>query len=232
MYPTPFIWLSTVFLFFTLCQTKLVSYILPMYPPLALLVGWYFDKAWSQKQAAVLTGAAVIFTLAAALLSAGVFYGAQQLTTELATLLEVSAFVSLLFVALVWGLSYYRSFRGVFVANVIGMILFTTFLMVEILPAITPALEVRSLASEFKQHYDGQSPIYVAKFYRPGFMFYSGLSGIEFKPQEPDSALDKTNKAYFVVQKKYYESLPPVFQGKVHLLASVADKVVFLYELN
>jgi 4-amino-4-deoxy-L-arabinose transferase-like glycosyltransferase len=224
------VWLSVVFLFFTFSQTKLVSYILPMYPPLALLIGWYFDKAWAEKRAGILTGASLIFTLAAALLAAGAVYGVGHLAVELAALLEVLAGCFLLFVVWVWLLSYRQNFRGVFIANVMGMILFTTFLMGQILPVIAPALEVKSLVSEFKQYYDGQSPVYVAKFYRPGFAFYSGISGIEFKSQE--DMFDNTQKAYFVVQKKYYEGLPPLFQSKLHLLASVADKVVLLHEIN
>ncbi|MBC8015170.1 MAG: glycosyltransferase family 39 protein, partial [Sporomusaceae bacterium] len=40
------IWAIVIFIFFTISQTKLVSYILPMYPPLAMIVGWYIDRLW------------------------------------------------------------------------------------------------------------------------------------------------------------------------------------------
>lgn len=225
------IWLFVIFLFFTFSQTKLVSYILPMYPPLALLVGWYFDKAW-EKRSQVLTGAALILTLAALVLTAGVFYGTNRLSLELTSLLKVLAGSFLLFVLVVWGFSYYRSFRGVFVANVMGMILFASFLMTQMLPVIAPSLEVKSLVSEFKQYYDGQSPVYVAKFYRPGFAFYSGLPGIELTSEVQQAVFKKAPKAYFVVPKKYYDTLPPAVEGKVQLLASVADKVVLLYQMK
>ena len=38
------IWWGFVFIFFTLCQTKLVSYILPMFPPLAIIIGWNISR--------------------------------------------------------------------------------------------------------------------------------------------------------------------------------------------
>lgn len=37
------IWAVFIFIFFSISQTKLVSYILPMFPPIAMIVGWYID---------------------------------------------------------------------------------------------------------------------------------------------------------------------------------------------
>ncbi len=40
------LWASWVFLFFTASSSKLVPYILPMFPPLAILMGRYLSAAW------------------------------------------------------------------------------------------------------------------------------------------------------------------------------------------
>lgn len=41
------IFMSVVFVFFSVPQSKIVSYILPIFPPIALLVGWYLSVNWS-----------------------------------------------------------------------------------------------------------------------------------------------------------------------------------------
>lgn len=227
------IWASVVFLFFTLSQTKLVSYILPMYPPLALLVGWYFDKAWTEKRSSVLKWSGIILGVVVVALEVALFYAGGLVMPQLVPLVKITAVFFLLLVALVWWLSYRRNFGGVFVANVTGMIFFTTFLVTQIFPVMVPAFAIKGVVNEFKQHYDGQAPVYVAKFYRPGFIFYSGMSGIEFNQQDLQATLlDKTDKSYFIVKKKNYENLPPLLQGKVRLLADAEDKVLFVCEVN
>lgn len=41
------LWVVLVFAFFSISDSKLVPYILPIFPPLALLLGRYFDYAWT-----------------------------------------------------------------------------------------------------------------------------------------------------------------------------------------
>ena len=44
------IWMIFIFLFFSISRTKLVSYILPMFPPLAMIVGWYLARLWEYRR--------------------------------------------------------------------------------------------------------------------------------------------------------------------------------------
>jgi 4-amino-4-deoxy-L-arabinose transferase-like glycosyltransferase len=44
------IWAVFIFVFFSISSTKLVTYILPMYPPLAILIGWYLDRSCQEYQ--------------------------------------------------------------------------------------------------------------------------------------------------------------------------------------
>ncbi|WP_378952978.1 ArnT family glycosyltransferase [Pelosinus sp. sgz500959] len=227
------IWASVVFLFFSLSQTKLVSYILPMYPPLALLIAWYFDKAWTEKRSSILKWSGLLLAIVVILLEVALFYAGGLVMSQLVPLIKITAVFFLLLVALVWWLSYRRNFGGVFIANVIGMMFFTTFLITQLFPVLVPAFTVKGIVNEFEQHYDGQAPVYVAKFYRPGFIFYSGMPGIEFDQQDLETTLlNKTDKSYFIIKKKSYQNLPSQLQKKVRLLADVEDKVLFVHEDN
>ena len=227
------IWASVVFLFFTLSQTKLVSYILPMFPPLALLVGWYFDKVWREKDYGVLKWFAGSFTVLSMILVVGLFYAADLVTTRLFFPAQVVAAMFVVVLPLVWWMSYRQNFRGAFCVNVVGMLAFITILMTQILPGVVPIFSTKGFVKEFKQYYDGQAPVYVAAFYRPSFMFYSGLpsNGIKL-PETLSSLLDKTGKGYFIVKKKEYESLPPVLQNKVTVLGTQEDKILFVREAD
>ncbi|HEX9443668.1 MAG TPA: phospholipid carrier-dependent glycosyltransferase, partial [Candidatus Binatia bacterium] len=42
------VWAGWVFLFFSLSSSKVIPYILPMFPPLAILIGRYFTAAWDR----------------------------------------------------------------------------------------------------------------------------------------------------------------------------------------
>lgn len=45
-------WFGVVFVFFSIAQEKLMGYILPAYPPLAILVGGYLATLWDSRRAA------------------------------------------------------------------------------------------------------------------------------------------------------------------------------------
>ncbi|EIW16632.1 hypothetical protein [Pelosinus fermentans] len=103
--------------------------------------------------------------------------------------------------------------------------------MIEVLPIITPGLSVKSFVHEFQQYYDGQAPVYVEKFYRPGFMYNSGIAGIELS-QENLAAVIASEKdtAYLVMKKKKYGQLPPAIQNKLRLLVMQEDKILLIHE--
>ena len=228
------IWTSVVFLFFTLSQTKLVSYILPMYPPLAMLVGWYFDKVWREKDYRALKWFTGSLTVLAIVLEMGLLCSGKEVTTQLLLPVQVLAILFVVVLALVWWMSYRQNFRGAFCINIVGMFAFITLLMTQIFPAVIPVFSAKGVVREFQQQYDGESPVYVAAFYRPSFIFYSGLSSSEIKlPDTLAIELDKTiGKEYFLVKKKDYDKLPAALQNKVRVLLTQEDKILLVREID
>jgi 4-amino-4-deoxy-L-arabinose transferase-like glycosyltransferase len=223
------IWVATVFGFFTLSQTKLVSYILPMYPPLALLVGWYFDKAWLENRFSVLKWSAAVLTILACILETGLLYAGKKVMSELYFPGMIMAVVFVVVNVLVWWLSVKREFRRVFAANVVAMLFFSTYLVTQLLPVIAPVFSMKSFVEEFNQHYDGKSQVYVAKFYRPGFMFYSNIPGTEITAYEEFTVLlGKNADAFFIVKAQEYRNLPVALLDKVVVLAALEDKILLV----
>lgn len=221
------IWAAVVFLFFSLSQTKLVSYILPMYPPLALLTGYYFDRVWTEKHERALKYLAGVFAIVAAILIAGLVYAGTTVTTELMVSVKILSVILTVAAASVLLQSFRHNFRAVFTTLVLGAMIFFTVLMTQVLPIIAPALSVKSFVSEFQLHYDGQAPVYVEKFYRPGFAYYSGLAGTELSQENlAAAAANESGRAYLVMKKKNYGKLPLAMQSKLRLLVVQEDKIL------
>jgi 4-amino-4-deoxy-L-arabinose transferase-like glycosyltransferase len=66
------VWVTFVFLFFSVSNSKLVPYILPVFPPLALLAGAGIGRAWLTGNAVSLRLGFRVFTFSCGLLAAGV----------------------------------------------------------------------------------------------------------------------------------------------------------------
>ena len=225
------IWASVVFLFFSISQTKLVSYILPMYPPLALMTGYYFDGVWTEKRYKALHCYAGVFGIVAALLSAALYYAGTAVMTELLPSVKVLTIILTAMAVSVLFQSLRHSFCAVFATHVLGMTVFLAFLMTQALPMIAPEFSLKAFVNEFKQHYDAQAPVYVEKFYRPGFVYYSGIAGIELSRENLAAvAAGERGRAYFVMKKKNFEKMPTVLQSKFRLLVVQEDKTLFIYE--
>lgn len=227
------IWTGVVFVFFTLAQTKLVSYILPLYPPLAMLIGWYFDTIWADKRYVSLIRTAAISSLIRIFLAAGLLYTALNKLPEMLPQMALLAGILLAFTILSILLGYRQKFQAVFAVYVVEMLIVTNIMMLQVLPAIAPLFSVKALVAEFNTNYDGHSPLYIAKFYRPGFAFYSGNYGIEIAPEKVASLIANPHeKLYIIIQKKYYDELKPELQDKIQILYRQEDKILGLRKLD
>ena len=222
------IWAAFIFIFFSVSQTKLVSYILPMFPPLALLVGWYLDRNWDSVRQnrlwAILTAA----------LSTAFVYGLWLGSKDMLVLQNGALLTGILLAILALAALYYgwqRQATGrFFILQTAVMILFASLLVTVLLPPVAADFSVRELASEFEMKYNDGAPVYVLKFLHPGFTFYSGVNGRELKGKESLLAVlaFTNNKAYFLIRRSEYEYLSAAAKSQLQLLSSQRDKLLFL----
>ncbi len=147
------LWAGLVFIFFSLSGSKLPPYILPVFPPLALLIGRYLADAWDTRDFPGLRTGYSIF-LAASLLLAAAFLGlpyywpipaqAHMLGPYRSTI----AFTLVIGGAVSWVLARYHNFRRAFIALVVTSVLF----LVQV-NAAAPRVDTKSvkqLATELK----------------------------------------------------------------------------------
>jgi DNA-binding IclR family transcriptional regulator len=104
------------------------------------------------------------------------------------------------------------------------MAVFVVILMSALLPPVAPALHSRDIAQAFTAHYDGRSPVYVTKFLRPGFAFYSGVYGEQLK----SAHWTAPGKAYFVARPSDYEWLKAADKQRLTILATLQEKLLIV----
>lgn len=224
------IWAGAVFFFFSASQTKLVSYILPMYPPLAMLGGIYIDRIWLRGEVNALRRSAICFGVLALILIGGLVYAESVFAGMEIAIKVMIAILAVATVGMVWQ-SIRQQFQRVFAIQLVGTMLFFATLMTMALPAIVDKFSVASIVPQVEEKYDGHSKLYIEKFYRPGLMYYGDLAGISFLKNDLSTILsEEKEKAYFVMKDKWYEKLSDEEKGRLRLLTQVEDKVFLVME--
>lgn len=220
------IWAAFIFIFFTISRTKLISYILPMFPPLAMITGWYFNYLLSNQKRCVSWGLTTI--IVSTLLIAGMVIGLKSMpdlkfgVTVASAVLGVMALTACYFV-------WQKHFRTAFWIKVIAMTIFSLVMMTLLLPVAAPHFASLDIAKQFTAQYDGKSQVYIIKFLRPGFAFYTEVYGQQLlNNAEFKAAVSRAERAYFIVRESEYKSLSDTERQEITVLAKEKDKMLLL----
>ncbi|HMM20290.1 MAG TPA: glycosyltransferase family 39 protein [Selenomonadales bacterium] len=221
------LWAAFIFLFFTVSETKLVSYILPMYPPLALVTGWYLDRLWDRRNGARVISWPVLSTVLLGAFGAGLIYGVRVMP-ELATGAIAAAGLFALTIIGTWYFILRRDVDRAFWLQICSMVLFSVILMTLLLPQAAIAFHSRDIAQEFTARYDGTSPVYIIKQLRPGFAYYSGVYGSELEPEGLPRLLAEKQRVFLVVGALEYQEFSEAQRQSLQVLATVHEKMLLL----
>jgi 4-amino-4-deoxy-L-arabinose transferase-like glycosyltransferase len=125
------LWAGLVFLFFSASSSKLAPYILPVFPPLALLIGRYLAAAWDSRDFPGLRAGYSVFLVASLLLAAAFlalpyFWPISAGSQPLGIYRYTIAFTLAIGGAAAWGLMRSRNLRRAFIAVAVTSALFLT----------------------------------------------------------------------------------------------------------
>ena len=138
------LWAGLVFLFFSVSKSKLVPYILPVFPPLALLIGRYYAACWDRRDFPGMKAGYVVLMimllLAAALFLLPSYWLRPDATQALGAWPTVFALTLATGAVTAWGLAKYSGFRQAFIALLAASALF----LVEVNAAV-PLVETKSV---------------------------------------------------------------------------------------
>lgn len=222
------IWALFIFIFFTISQTKLVSYILPMYPPLAMLVGWYIDYLWTTHAKPDSISWAISLCILTTLFTGGMFMGIKAmpiLQDGLYVISIIFTLMALFVVYFVWN----KQIGRIFWTQIIAMTLSSMVLFLIVFPLAAPNFTTKNISQEFTTHYDGTSPVYIIKILHPGFTFYTDVYGIELKTGDDlNQSMQEDQRAYFVIRQSDYNLLTDKNRQSITILSNMDDKVLLL----
>lgn len=227
------IWLGFVFLFFTICQTKLVSYILPMYPPLTIVIGWSISHMITkQRHNTTYTGWAISALAMFILIGIGFIIGGQQLPE-----LELGGMV-LGAITIIIGVGiaiFLIMFKDVQLAAGLHAIIGIVIMIVAfgfLLPEVAPRFSMKEMAAYYMENAEQDVPLYVDKFLRPGMMYYAHRHGKEMLPQTGAfaEALRDGSRKYIMVRGLEYRRLQKTNSAKYNLTVVKENSDIFLLE--
>lgn len=227
------VWWVFVFIFFTICKTKLVSYILPMFPALAIIIGWNISRMMQKMRHNTtfyhwIAGSGIMFLL----LGAGWIVGGQQLPELAFGGMVLGVLTLLLGAATVFTLWYYRDIQLAAWLHVMIGVVTMCVAFAFLLPVVADRFSVKTISAEYQQQCDQNTTIYVDKFLRPGFMYYAGKPGIEMLPKTDAfaNALQNGEHKYFLVRGLEYRRLLKTQPqpANLHQVTEIAD--IYLLE--
>lgn len=195
------IWWLFVFIFFSISKTKLVSYILPMFPALAIMIGWNIARMQKENYGvrwSWVLGTGIMFLV----LTAGWVIGGQQLPEVAFGGIVLGVVTFILGVSIIWALVVYRDINFAAWLHVITGVLTMVIAFSFLLPMVANRFSVKEIVKVYQSKCDQQKPVYVDKFLHPGFMYYSGVPGTEVKPKTTDltQTLNDPQQKYVLVR--------------------------------
>jgi len=208
------VWWAFVFLFFSVAQTKLVSYILPLYPAVAMMIGWNIDRMQRENRGSYWSwalGSGIVFLL----LGIGWCVGGRFMPD-----LEFGGYVLggitlIIGIGIVVSLIIYHDARLAGVFHIAAGVLTMGIVFGFLLPVVAGQFNAREAALNYRElpERKAEYALYVDKMVRPGFMFYGREAGSELTlKQSCADLLEKDGRGkYFVMRQSFKEKWASYF---------------------
>ena len=216
------LWFAVVFLFFSVSGTKLVTYILPLYPVAALVVarfwekfleGWEGDRTLSRHMDisyAVFVGLSVVALI-------GIFFIVNRKYPQalMATGITEAVFVAGLAVS---ALFFMRRRKALAFYTLPVMVALLCFPLVDRVMPIVEAHETsKALSLKFREIASPGEPLGAECDHRRGVAFYSGRTEVvDIHPyHELINFINRKERVWGIIQRKHYDQLRAEVGGAV-----------------
>lgn len=168
-----FIWTLFIFIFFSLSSTQLFSYILPMFPPLALLAGMYLANIESRGRPSAVFP--LLHILCGAVTAAAV--GWAPLVPAGGIPLRMAIAIGMVVLTFLAAWLIYKGKVSLFLFCQAGLsLLFTLSVWYFFAAPVASSFTSKAIAERLTAT-PANGPLYIDSFYRPGVAFYGDLYG-------------------------------------------------------
>ena len=228
------VWIAVVFIIVQSAASKLASYIFPVFPAIAILLGFYLDDLISKggKASEKPLAKCLYFSIGlAVLMPLGAVVASRVYHEYVANSFGLYLFAAL---SLVWVMAVLMFFRR---KNHLAVILAQAFMTVNLLvvvafslPSIEPWVSCKEICDKFQGIDQSKSPILTSKFYARGVRFYTDrniavmdINGEGFFSPHPIPFLNSDDKVrnflferpltYAIVKKNDLKDLQRIVDG-------------------
>jgi 4-amino-4-deoxy-L-arabinose transferase-like glycosyltransferase len=243
------LWSGVVFGFFSLSGSKLATYVLPMFCPLAILAARFFKRVVEEEQARVLRGGATaLLIFAAVAVLAGVVVGAVVDRPQVAVILP-RIYLGGVVLAVMTGTILILLQRRVYQANLVMMFVGMLVLQLIAISGRTVTEQYPALGMAIRQQARPQDQVILYNHYVQGIPFYAGrrvvvVGGhgeLDFGSHQGDQsaffweqdeslveAWQSSRRVFLVINRLELDPLQPQLQPAPRQIAAQGKKVLIV----
>lgn len=178
------IWWVLILAYFSLCPLKTVSYILPLYPALAIIVGWNISRLlYKQRHNTTYYGWGLSSLALFGVMGIVVFFEGQPYPELGLGAYVLGGILAFLGIAIAVFLISYKDIQIAGCLHALTGMIVMTMLFYFMLPLVATHFSMKSVAEYYNEEIDPGIPLYVEKALRPGMMLYGNRHGVELLPQ-------------------------------------------------
>jgi 4-amino-4-deoxy-L-arabinose transferase-like glycosyltransferase len=225
------IWFFTIFIFFSLASSKLGTYILPLFPAAALLVGALLRDLIKATSHAVEKGLLYSYLAVAIGLSLALIY--LILFPPVDVLAEGGIELKLIYVIAVWlvacccisvGLIIRRKYKP-FIGSMVGTVITVfLFVLIWIAPQMEPYRSGKGLARKIDLQLEPSEDIVFYDKVDDTFLFYTNRRATRLKTtKQLRNYLAADKQVYCIVRLKDWDDIR-MLHSKIHIVARQGDK--------
>lgn len=207
------VWAAFIFLFFSASSTQLFSYILPMYPALAVLTALYLEEIFDGRRSRFFTQLHLFFiAITAAAL------GMAPLTPAGDDFGKYGTVLVLLLLGLLGVRTFqWRHFRTFLLVQGALALCLTVAAWTLFAAPVREAFTSADLSMRVQLTEREDAPLYIDPFYRPASAFYHDLYGLRM-PDELTPSEQVPDGSYLLVQKKITDDWSPEEHAQWHII--------------
>jgi len=243
------LWAVLIFFFFSASGSKLIPYILPVFPPLAILIGRYLATAWDRDDMPGIRSGYAILLIMALLLAAAVMSVISHIipmeTEPFETYLEALVLILISGTVLTWMIGRRsQRFPLVFSSLVVSTVLFLMVLSAgsvfydrnsvkDLAMALKPRLQTGDEVVSYHGYYQ-DLPVYLERCitvtgWKGELKFGKGIEDVSRWMINEETFWQRWNgpaTVYMVTTRHIYDKWRDQPQGKVYLVAETHENVL------